>query len=154
MGRTRICRCGCLAFAFPHSTNNRVIPAEATSLTPLKCHPERSSSRTLRTAQSKDLRFPLFLPVLGRSLTCGPLAACSSPKSVISTEVARANGAAKWRNPIIINIFHDTQELIFKKQPKNRLSSPQTQKAKSRNPPTNSNQTTSSTKINFLESAF
>ena len=32
--------------------------------TPKKCHPERSSSRTLRTAESKDLRLLLALSVL------------------------------------------------------------------------------------------
>jgi hypothetical protein len=35
---------------------------------PIRCHPERSSSRSLRTAESKDLRLLLPLPVLRRCL--------------------------------------------------------------------------------------
>jgi hypothetical protein len=32
-------------------------------IVPRKCHPERSSSRILRTAQSKDLHLLLHLPL-------------------------------------------------------------------------------------------
>jgi hypothetical protein len=70
---------------FSKSTSAKPTPRPARTLDPTTCHPERSRSRTLRTAQSKDLRLPLFVSKqTTKTSSCDNLTPCSEPGYPIS----------------------------------------------------------------------